>query len=227
MTIEEYFGDWCRVIDIKEAEYKARLLASSPVSVCPMPRDMYRAFELCSLEKLRVVILGQDPYPDYIDGKPRATGIAFANSPDIPEAKISPSLEILRESVIDFTIPHGIVNFDQSLEEWERQGVLLLNTALSCEKGIIGSHISLWKYFIKSFLTNLSRQTTGIVYILMGSQAQSFEPFIDKSSNHIIRIRHPSYYARTHTRMPSDIWNEVNDILLKQNGCKIEWYKEY
>jgi uracil DNA glycosylase len=61
----------------------------------------------------------------------------------------------------------------------------------------------------------------------MGSVAQSFEPYIEKKFNHVVRIRHPSYYARTKTRMPSDIWKEVNQILISQNGYGIEWYKEY
>ena len=78
-----------------------------------------------------------------------------------------------------------------------------------------------------SFLTNLSKCSTGIVYVLMGSQAQTFEPYINHQFNHVIRIRHPSYYARTKTRMPSDIWNQVNNILIGQNGYGIEWYKEY
>jgi uracil DNA glycosylase len=60
----------------------------------------------------------------------------------------------------------------------------------------------------------------------MGNQAQNFEPFINARFNHIIRIRHPSWYARNKTRMPSDIWNEVNNILIGQNGYGIEWYKE-
>jgi uracil DNA glycosylase len=61
----------------------------------------------------------------------------------------------------------------------------------------------------------------------MGSNAQSLEPYISPGNNHIIRIRHPSYYARIRTRMPSDIWKEVNQILISQNGYGIEWYQEY
>jgi len=61
----------------------------------------------------------------------------------------------------------------------------------------------------------------------MGSQAQGLEPFINKRFNHIIRIRHPSYYARAKTKMPSDIWQEINQILIGQNGTGIEWYQEY
>jgi uracil-DNA glycosylase len=191
--------------------------------ICPSIKDIFKAFHLCSLHSLRVILLAQDPYPQ----KGVATGLAFANSPDTPEKSLSPSLEILKESVIDYTIPHRSIIFDASLEKWEEQGVLLLNSALSCQQGRVGSHTLLWRPFITSFLTNLSKCSSGIVYILMGSAAQSFEPCIEKKFNHVVRIRHPSYYARTKTRMPSDIWKEVNRILIGQNGYGIEWYKEY
>ena len=223
MTIEEYFGDWSNVIDLKEADRIIRKLSTSKYMVCPNVKDIFKAFHLCSLHNLRVILLSQDPYPQ----RGVATGLAFANSPDTPEKSLSPSLEILKESVIDYTIPHRSIIFDASLEKWEEQGVLLLNSALSCQQGRVGSHTLLWRPFITSFLTNLSKCSSGIVYILMGSVAQSFEPYIEKKFNHVVRIRHPSYYARTKTRMPSDIWKEVNQILISQNGYGIEWYKEY
>ena len=224
MTIEEYFGDWSRVIDLDEVK---SIVSKLPPNVCPEKKDIFKAFHLCPINNLRVVICGQDPYMDIYKGKPRATGIAFANTSETPEEDYSPSLAVLRESVIDYTIPHRRVIFDPSLEKWEAQGVLMLNSALSCEKGKIGSHTLLWWPFMKSLITSLSEHTTGIVYVLMGSQAQSLEPFIKKEFNHIIRIRHPSYYARTKTKMPSEVWQEINQILIGQNGTGIEWYQEY
>ena len=223
MTIKEYFEDWSKVIDLKEADRILKSLTLSKQSICPQFKDIFRAFKLCPFKELRVLIIGQDPYPQ----KGIATGIAFANSPNTQEDSYSPSLEILRESVIDYTIPHRTTIFDPSLEKWESQGVLLLNSALTCQQGRVGSHSLLWRPFIKSLLTNLSKQTCGIVYVLMGTEAQSFEPYINKQFNHIVRIRHPSYYARTKTRMPSELWQEVNNILIGQNGYGIEWYQEY
>lgn len=223
MTIQEYFGDWSKVIDLTEANNIMKKLRTSNQPICPQLKDIFKAFLLCPLEDLRVLVLAQDPYPQ----KGIATGIAFANSSDTPTDSYSPSLEILRESVIDFTIPHRTTIFDPSLEKWEEQGVLLLNSALTCQQGRVGSHSLMWRPFIKSLLTNLSKQTCGIVYVLMGTEAQSFEPYINKQFNHVIRIRHPSYYARTKTQMPSDIWQEVNDILISQNGYGIQWYIEY
>ena len=223
MTIQEYFGDWSKVVDLKEADRIMKKLSASKTVIYPQLKDIFKAFRLCPYNSLRVVIISQDPYHQ----KGVATGIAFANSHDTSESKYSPSLEVLRESVIDYTIPHRRVIFEPDLEKWEEQGVLLLNSALSCEMGRVGSHILLWRPFITSFLTNLSKCSTGIVYVLMGSQAQALEPYINKSFNYVIRIRHPSYYARTKTRMPSDIWKQIDNILISQNGYGIEWYKEY
>ena len=223
MTIQEYFNDWSKVIDLKEADKILKSLASSSQHICPHLKDIFKAFVYCPFKELRVVLLAQDPYPQ----KGVATGIAFANASSTPEDSYSPSLEILRDSVIDFTIPHRSVIFDPSLEKWEEQGVLLLNSALTCQQGKAGSHSLLWRPFIKSLLTNLSKHTCGIIYVLMGADAQSFEPYINKRFNHIIKIRHPSYYARTKTRMPSSIWQKVNEYLISQNGYGIEWYQEY
>ena len=223
MTIQEYFGDWSKVVDLEEANRVIKKLSSSNHIICPQLKNIFKAFNLCPFKELRVVIIGQDPYPQ----KGVATGIAFANSLDTQDNSYSPSLEILRESVIDYTIPHRTIIFDPSLEKWEEQGVLLLNSALTCEVGRVGSHYLLWRPFIISLLTNLFKCSSGIVYVLMGSQAQSLEPYINKQFNHVIHIRHPSYYARTKSRMPSDVWQKINNILIGQNGYGIEWYKEY
>ena len=227
MTIQEYFGDWSKVIDLHEAESLIRRLLKSRQVICPQVKDIFRAFTHFSLHDLKVVILGQDPYPDLYNGKPRATGIAFGNSKETPEKNHSPSLDVLKESVIDYTKSHERVIFDPSLEKWERQGVLLLNSALSCQVGKTGSHALMWRPFIKSFLIRLSSYDTGIVYVLMGTEAQSFESYINVRYNHIIKTKHPSWYARNHTRMPSDLWNQINDILVGQYGYGVEWYKEY
>lgn len=223
MTIREYFGEWSNVIDLTEADRIIRKLSASKTIICPQLGDIFKAFRLCHFSKLRVVIIGQDPYPQ----KGVATGIAFANHPDTPCCSYSPSLEILRESVIDYSIPHRTINFDPSLEKWEAQGVLMLNSALSCEMGKPGSHALMWRPFIKSLISNLSHYHTGIVYVLMGTAAQSFEPYINKQFNYVVHIRHPSWYSRTETKMPHDLWNSINKILIGQNGYGIEWYQEY
>ena len=227
MTIEEYFGEWKKVVDINEADRIMRKLVGLKQKICPQIKDIFKAFALCSLSDLKVVILGQDPYPNIVNGRPVATGIAFANSSDTLQCNYSPSLDVLMESVIDFTCPHQNIIFDPSLEKWEKQGVLLLNSALSCQAGNIGSHSLIWRPFIRSLLTSISTYNTGIVYVLMGNEAQSFEHCINADCNYIIKTKHPSWYARMHQTMPSDLWYNINHILKGLYGHGIEWYEEY
>lgn len=205
MTIQEYFGDWCKVINLTEANTILKKLVVSKQPIYPNIKDIFKDFTLCPLHNLRVVIMGQDP----------------STSP----SHFSPSLEVLMESVIDFSLPHGSVNFDPSLEKWESQGVLMLNAALSCNTGKVGSHALLWRPFIRSLLTNLSLHTNGVVYVLMGSEAQSFESCINSKYNYVIKTRHPSWYVQNHQPMPSDLWIHINSILIGQNGYGIEWYE--
>lgn len=226
MTIENYFGKWSKVVDLKEAERVTKILLKEKQVICPLVKNLFRAFQLCNYDNLKVIIIGQDPYPQVIKGVPVAQGIAFANSNKTPVEEWSPSLKILSDSVMDFSSPHPPATFDPTMEEWEKQGVLLLNAALSCKAGMAGSHTLLWRPFLVSFMKKLSEEMTGLVYILMGQTAQSFEYLIDKRYNKIFKIAHPSWYARNRKEMPSDLWKEINYILKGMYGYGIEWVKE-
>ena len=228
MTIEDYFGKWINVVPVDEVRSITADLTRSNKCVCPAIMDVFKAFEVCPYDKLKTVVIGQDCYADVQDGKPVATGIAFANSKDTPADRYSPSLRILMESFIDFSVPHEHVNFDPTLEDISRQGVLFINTALTCEAGKPGSHLLLWRPFISAFLKNLSKHKTGIVYVLLGSEAQALKGYIDSRYNYVLADKHPAYYARMKTSMPSGIWRSVNDIIKSINGKEeeIKWFRE-
>ena len=107
MTLNEYFKDWVKVIDKKilsetlnilNIEYKNNI-------VCPNQLDVFKAFQFCPYNKLKVIILGQDPYPQ----KGIATGVAFGNCSSVIE--LSPSLQVLKESVINFEVSHNCFFF--------------------------------------------------------------------------------------------------------------------
>lgn len=205
MTIQQYFGDWYKIVNLTDANAILKRLIASRQVICPSIKDIFKSFTLCSLHSLRVVIIAHDP----------------STSP----LYFPPSLEVLMESVINFSLPHGSINFDSSLEKWQSQGVLMLNAALSCIEGKIGSHTLLWRPFIRSLLTNLSLHTNGIVYVLMGSEAQSLESCINSRYNHILKTKHPLWYAKNNLPIPSDIWIHINSILIGQNGYGIQWYE--
>lgn len=225
MTLDEYFGDWMKVIDRTELEsvmskvrleYKRRLL-------CPAQSDVFRAFKLCSLKDLKIVMLGQDPYPQ----KGVATGVLFGNRKEVSNDDLSPSLNVIKEAIVDFEIPHNNIIFDQTLESWTKQGILMINSALTVEVNKIGSHVMLWRHFIAKLLKNLSNYDTAIVYVLFGKQASTFKPYIDSKFNHIIEIEHPAYFARTNTKMPHQLFIDISNKVKGIYGVPIKWYEEY
>ena len=171
-----------------------------------------------TLKDLKVVFLGQDPYPQ----KNVGTGILFGNKEG---TELSHSLQIIKEAVINFEIPHNNITFDPTLESWARQGILMINSAFTVEEGKIGSHMLIWRPFIIKLLKNLSLTYTGIIYVLFGKEAQSFTQFIGKN-NHILKVNHPAYYARTNTKMPHQLFLDISNIIKNTYDEPIEWYKE-
>ena len=225
MTLDEYFGDWMKVIDRTELnnvmskagqEYRRK-------PICPAQPDVFKAFRLCSLESLKIVMLFQDPYPQ----KGIATGLALANNSETLDSELSPSLKVIKEAVINFEIPHNCITFDPTLESWAKQGILMLNSALTVEMNRIGSHVMLWRPFISKFLKNLSNYNTGIVYVLFGKQAQTFKPYIREQFNHVFEVEPPAYFARNGRKMPHELFINISNIVEGVYGVPIEWYKEY
>lgn len=219
MSIEEYLGSWTKVMDVNMLKNTLNNVSKvcSPNLICPNPTEVLKAFKLCPFEKVRVVMVLMDPYPQ----KDVATGIALGNKADT--VFLSPSLEVVKDALEYDELPINTNNFDCTLESWEKQGVLMLNSALTVEMNKIGSHVNIWRPFIADFLYRLSSNTIGIIYCLFGNQAQSFEPYLVKSANHILREYHPSYYARNFQNMPNTIFKQIDDLLIGINGETIKW----
>lgn len=222
MTEDELFNDWLKIIDTSVLHKTLNLI--NPERICPKKDLVFKSFRLCPLKECKVVFLGQDPYPQ--EGV--ATGILFGNSVDTAESDLSPSLKVLKEAVIDYSKSHNYpIEFDNSLESWAKQGILMLNSALTVEVNKIGSHTAMWRPFISKFLETLSNYESNIVYVLFGKQAQTFEPYINKHKNYILKENHPAYYARTNKIMPSIVFYKINEYLVKQYNTQIIWYKEF
>lgn len=224
MTYEEYFGDWTKVFDAKELGQiiKKLNIIYGARSVMPKYEDIFKAFTLCSLHDLKIVMLGQDPYPQM----GVATGILFGNHKEISEEALSPSLKVIKEAVIDFAVPHNLVTFDNTLESWCRQGILMLNSALTVELNRVGSHAMLWRKFIGSLLSNICKYETGLIFVLFGTQAQTFTPYINSTYNTIIKEKHPAWYARIGNKLPHSLFVNISNMCVDKYGIPIEWYKE-
>ena len=217
MTLEEYFGDWVKVIDrtlLTKTVNRVNCLYATK-RVMPDYSDIFKAFTLTSLHDLKVVFLGQDPYPQ----KNVATGLLFGNK-CVP---LSPSLEVIKEAAINYEVPHNPYTFDITLESWAKQGILMLNSSLTVEANRVGSHTMLWRPFIAKLLENISAINPGVIYVLFGSQAQTFTPYINYN-NIVIKVQHPAYYARTGTKMPYSVFTEVNRLCKEKFGESIQWF---
>ena len=203
MTVEEYFGDWMDVIDRDElVKISAWLKTQNPNILCPAHKDVFKAFRMCSLADCKVIMVGQDPFPQ----KGVATGILFGNKPNT--TNISPSLEVIKRAAMNGN--NGI--FDITMESWAKQGVLMINSALTCEVNNIGSHYDKWKPFIYKLIRNISRKRSDIIFVLFGSQAQILKKVI-AGQQPILEAKHPAYFARFGRPMPSDVFIQMNELL--------------
>ena len=184
----------------------------------PPLKQVFRAFEECPVNKLHVVIIGQDPYPHF----GVADGLAFscANT-----GKAQPSLTKIFEAVEHTVYDDYPTHQDPDLTRWANQGVLLLNSALTCEIDKVGSHYNVWKEFIAYVMDILNFTNAGLIFVLMGKQAQELEGLIGEH-HYIIKTTHPAYASYTKQAWDCEnMFNEINKIITGQNGpeFKINW----
>lgn len=218
-TLNDYFKDWIRYLDIKELQ---KVMTSLDIEykvkkISPAKGDVFKAFNLCEYKDLKVIIIGQDPYPQ----ANIATGVMFGNRTE----PLSPSLKVLKESLINPEMPdYKSYYIDITLESWLKQGVLLLNSALTVEENKVGTHTMLWRNFIATFIKNVSEVNPGLIFVLLGNQAKTFKPYIHKNC-HVLIEQHPAYYVRINRKMPNTVFKEVNRILKSSNNFKINWYE--
>jgi len=186
----------------------------------PEKDNIFRALRLCPPSKIKVVILGQDPYHDG-----NANGLAFSNKDLL---YISPSLKnIFKE--IETDIYDGFkLDQDPDLTRWAKQGVLLLNTALTVEKGKPGCHAKYWQKFTQYLLTRLSQEHVAVVYMLWGGHAKSYIPSIEQDTNFILTATHPSplgankggWFGCRHFSKANEILKEVKVTLTNPDKIK-------
>lgn len=214
MTASEYFKDWLDVIDQAELGKLIPIINHlySTKPVVPAYGNIFKAFTLCGKTDCRAVFIGQDPYPQ----QGVATGVLFGNPKDTKD--ISPSLQVIKDSVmsLDESLA-SFRSFDITMESWASQGILMINSALTCELNRVGSHVMLWRPFLSKLLLNLSRDRGDIVYVLFGNQAQTFEPYIKGT---ILKERHPAFYARMNVPMPNKVFCDINAAI---SGEPIHW----
>ena len=182
--------------------------------IYPPGSQIFNAFELTPVDKLKVVILGQDPY----HGPGQAHGLSFSVPEGIPAP---PSLKnIFKEIETDLGIRmSGYPN----LEKWARQGVLLLNAVLTVQAGAAASHSKIgWQEFTDALIRYISENCDGVVFMLWGNFARGKRELIDLSRHHVLEAAHPSPLARG-AFFGCRHFSQTNNILVSQGKTPIDW----
>jgi uracil-DNA glycosylase len=214
-------ADWLQALDgeFKKA-YWARLQAylaeeRRQHSVFPVDSEVFTAFRLTPFNAVRVLLLGQDPYP----AEGQAHGLCFSVKPAVP---IPASLRnIFRELESDLGVPPGRSG---SLTHWAEQGVLMLNAVLTVRAGMPNSHKDRgWESFTDAVIQKVSGKAEKVVFVLWGAYAQKKASLIDSSRHMIISSAHPSPLSAASGFFGSKPFSRIN-LALKQHGHRpINW----
>jgi len=184
-------------------------------SVYPSPENVMAALELTTYADTRVVILGQDPY----HGVNQAHGLCFSVQRDVVHP---PSLKnIFKELQSDLKIKPPIHG---NLEQWARQGVLMLNTTLTVRAGEAGSHQGFgWETFTDAIIRIVNSKSHPVVFVLWGAFARKKKSLIDTTKHHIIESAHPSPLSAHNGFTGSRPFTKINDALTSANLSTIDW----
>jgi len=202
---KEYFSNLKNFLLTEKQKFK----------VYPPGSQIFSAFNFTPFDKVKVVILGQDPY----HGPGQAHGLCFS----VPHGiKPPPSLvNIYKElhSDIGFTIPqHG------NLETWAKQGVFLLNATLTVRAETAGSHQNKgWETFTDKVISLISERRENIVFVLWGRYAGAKELLIDKSKHLILKAAHPSPLSAYNGFLGCKHFSKINEFLIQKNQAPIVW----
>ncbi|MCC8408104.1 uracil-DNA glycosylase [Mucilaginibacter sp. UR6-1] len=185
-------------------------------TVYPKNSDIFNAFNKTPFDKLKVVILGQDPY----HGANQAHGLSFSVQKGInPPPSLKNIYKELLTDIPGFSIPsHG------ELTEWAEQGVMMLNATLTVRAGSPGSHQKKgWEIFTDTVIKTISEQKDGIVFLLWGKFAQAKAELIDAGKHHILKAAHPSPYSADSGFFGCKHFSKTNAILKNEDKQTIDW----
>jgi uracil-DNA glycosylase len=191
-------------------------------TVYPKSDEVFKAFQLTPFNKIRVVIIGMDPYPTEYKGEPVACGLAFA--PRHTEF-VPPSLKQIYNRLKEtlYTDEVNFIETDLNLHKWAEQGVFLLNAALTVEKNQAGSHLKLWKPFTETVIKTISENSAGVIFCFWGKDAQQFAPLVNAKFHHVLMGSHPVSAVYKGGKWDCNHFEEINTILLHNNGETIKW----
>lgn len=235
--IRSQLGSWCDLFApfIQSEQWDKifttlKTLSMNKRTVIPKSSDVFKSFELCDRHKVKAIVILMDPYPSTTkEGEIIADGVPMSCK---NTGKMQPTLELWYEGM-----EQSIVGFDPDFEKrldtsylLSEEGVLLLNSCLTCEKDKPGSHVDLWTPFMKFFIEEIvNKYYSGLPIVLCGAQAQKLEKFIAPMLHYTLKVEHPvaaSYGNRLWKH--EDCFRWVNEIIRQNNGdTEIpKWYRK-
>lgn len=184
-------------------------------TVYPPGKEIFRAFDCCSFEDVKVVIIGQDPY----HGEGQANGLCFSVRDGVRQP---PSLQnIFKEIRSDLGKP---IPASGDLERWARQGVLLLNATLTVRSSSPGSHQNKgWEIFTDAAIKIISDEKSNVVFLLWGAYAQRKGEVIDRSRHLVLMSAHPSPFSADRGFFGSKHFSKSNEYLRSKGLKEIDW----
>ena len=184
-------------------------------TVCPAPKHVFRAFDECPFDEVKVVILGQDPY----HGRGQANGLCFAVSAGV---STPPSLQnIFKE--LESDLGHE-VSRDADLSRWAKQGVLLLNATLTVNAGSPGSHQGKgWEQFTDAAIKKLNDEREHLVFILWGNYAKQKGAHIDRTKHLALESAHPSPFSANNGFFGNKHFSKTNTYLIEHGKKSVDW----
>lgn len=196
------------LIDFVKQEYKSG-------TIYPPGKEIFHAFDACSFDDVKVVIIGQDPY----HGPGQANGLCFSVRTGV---RVPPSLvNIFKEIKQDLgkEIPAS-----GDLERWAKQGVLLLNATLTVRESSPGSHQNKgWEIFTDAVIKKISDEKQNVVFLLWGAYAQKKGEIIDRSKHHVLMSAHPSPFSADRGFFGNKHFSKTNQYLKSKGLGEIDW----
>jgi len=196
------------------AEIESKIIQEEKqYTIYPEKRLFFNAMKLCTVPQTKVVILGQDPYPE--EGQAHGLSFSVPSGIDIPKSLLNIYKELERDLNIK-PATHG------NLESWAKQGVLLLNSSLSVRAKSPKSHLYIWKEFTDSIIKRLSQNKKNLVFMLWGNFARKKKNLIAPDKNHLVlEAPHPS--SRRGDFIGHGHFSEANKFLKKHKLKPIDW----
>jgi len=202
---KDYFVN---LVNFIKQEYKTR-------TIYPPGKDIFNAFDLCPVDKVKVVIIGQDPY----HGKGQAHGLCFSVKDGVA---VPPSLRNIYKELnndIGKAIPET-----GNLEHWAKQGVLMLNATLTVRAGQAGSHQGKgWETFTDAAIKQIAEAKDNLVFMLWGAYAQKKGQVLDSEKYYILKSPHPSPLSAHNGFFGNKHFSKTNNFLKSKGKEEIKW----